>query len=234
MKVAGAPIGDDDFCTEFVGQKVDTALDKMQGHHPQVGMLLLRTCCLPQLNYLAQVVPPSLTAQHFARFDEGVATLVLELLTPPRGQRLPCPDDRMSVFRRRLRLPMRFNGAGLIGVDSIGAAAFVGSVVAACEADQVLARNIGGLERFARPALLLLLAPLGATKVGQLLKLPLSGDLDLFDPSRYVEQDSDEKPAPKLQQKWSKEVHVAAARAWRQRPCACGRPRSPRSVHPTG
>jgi hypothetical protein len=221
MKVAGAPIGDDDFCTEFVGQKVDTALDKMRalrGIHPQAGMLLLRMCCLPQLNYLAQVVPPSLTAQHFARFDEGVATLVLELLTPPRGQRLPCPDDRMSVFRRRLRLPMRFNGAGLIGVDSIGAAAFVGSVVAACEADQVLARNIGGLERFARPALLLLqarLAPLGATKVGQLLKLPLSGDLDLFDPSRYVEQDSDEKPAPKVQQKWSKEVHVAAARTLR-------------------
>ena len=37
MKVAGAPIGDDDFCTEFVGQKVDTALDKMRalrGIHP--------------------------------------------------------------------------------------------------------------------------------------------------------------------------------------------------------
>ncbi len=66
-----SPISDDDFCTEFVGQKVDTALI-----HPQVGMLLLRTCCLPQLKYLAQVVPPSLTAQNFARFDEGVATLV--------------------------------------------------------------------------------------------------------------------------------------------------------------
>ena len=111
VKVASGPIGDDDFCTEFVGQKVDTALDKMRalrGIHPQVGMLLLRTCCLPQLNYLAQVVPPSLTAQHFARFDEGVATLVLEVLTPPRGQRLPCPDDRMSVFRRRLRLAVQW------------------------------------------------------------------------------------------------------------------------------
>jgi hypothetical protein len=103
-------------------------------------------------------------------------------------------------------------------VDSIGAAAFVGSVVASCEADLVLARNIGGLERFARPALLLLqarLSPLGATKTNELLKLPLSSDLDLFDPSRYVEQDSDDKSAPKLQQKWSKEVHVAAARTLR-------------------
>ena len=73
---------------------------------------------------------------------------------------------------------------------------------------------MGGLERFARPALLLLqarLAPRGATKANALLQLPLSGDLDLFDPSRYVEQDSDKKSAPKMQQKWSREVHVAAA-----------------------
>jgi len=181
-------------------------------------MLLLRMCCLPQLNYLAQVVPPSLTAQHFARFDEGVAAFVLELLTPRGRTRLACSDERMSVFRRRLRLPLRLNGAGLIGVDSICAAAFVGSVVASCEADKVLSRNIGGFERFARPARLLLqarLAPLGATKTNELLKLPLSGDLDLFDPSRYVEQDSDEKSAPKMQQKWSREVHVAAARTLR-------------------
>ena len=221
MKVAGAPLGDDDFCADFVGSKVDVALAKtraLRGIHPQVGMLLLRMCCLPQLNYLAQVVPPSLTAHHFARFDEGVAALVLELMTPPRGQRPPCTEERMRVFRRRLRLPLRLNGAGLIGVDSIGAAAFVGSVVASCEADPVLARNIGGLERFARPALLLLqarLAPLGAAKSNALLKLPLSGDLDLFDPSRYVEPDSDEKSAPKLQRKWSLEVHVAAARTLR-------------------
>ena len=228
MKVAGAPIGNDDFCEEFVGQRVDAALAKiraLRGLHPQVGMLLLRMCCLPQLNYLAQVVPPSLTAQHFARLDEGIAAFVLELLTPRGRVRLACSDERMSAFRRRLRLPMRLNGAGLIGVDSIGAAAFVGSVVASCEADLVLARNIGGLERFARPALLLLqarLSPLGATKTNELLKLPLCGDLDLFDPSRYVEQDSDEKSAPKLQQKWSKEVHVAAARTLRPEEDALG------------
>ncbi len=124
-KVAGAPIGDDDFCAEFVGQRVDTVLAKiraLRGMHPQVGMLLLRMCCLPQLNYLAQVVPPSITAQHFARFDAGVAAFVLELLTPRGRTRLACSDERMSVFRRRLRLPLRLNGAGLIGMDSIGAA----------------------------------------------------------------------------------------------------------------
>jgi hypothetical protein len=36
----------------------------------------------------------------------------------------------MRAFRRRLRLPLRHNGAGLVGVDSIAAAAFAGSVIA--------------------------------------------------------------------------------------------------------
>jgi hypothetical protein len=62
-KVAGAPIGDDDFCGQFVQLKVQGAMAKiraLQGIHPQVGMLLLPLCCMPLLNYLAQVVPPSL------------------------------------------------------------------------------------------------------------------------------------------------------------------------------
>jgi hypothetical protein len=81
MKVAGAPIGDDAFCADFVGAKVDQALTKLQtrlGIHPQVGLHLLRVWCM--LNYLAQVVPPSLTADHFSRFDAGVADLVLQLM----------------------------------------------------------------------------------------------------------------------------------------------------------
>ncbi len=66
-KVAGAPIGDDDFCAKFMQLKVQEAMTKiraLQGIHPQVGMLLLRLCCMPLLNYLAQVVPPSLVAEH--------------------------------------------------------------------------------------------------------------------------------------------------------------------------
>ncbi len=109
-----------------------------EGIHPQVGMLLLRLCCMPLLNYL-QVVPPSLVAEHFASFDAQVANFVLLLLTlPGRARSLPCAEDRMRAFRRRLRPPIRHKGAGLIGVDSISAAAFVGSVVAAAHADLVV------------------------------------------------------------------------------------------------
>jgi hypothetical protein len=118
-----AASGNDAFCAQFVGRKVDTALAKcraLRGIHPQVGMLLLRKCCVPALNYLSQVVPPSLTAQHFARFDEELASFVLELLAlPGRPSALAC-DERLSVFRQRIRLPTRFNGAGLLGVDGWG------------------------------------------------------------------------------------------------------------------
>jgi hypothetical protein len=61
MRVAGAPLGDDVYCAEFVGQKVDAALAKcraLRGIHPQVGVLLLRKCCVQALNFLSQVVPP--------------------------------------------------------------------------------------------------------------------------------------------------------------------------------
>jgi hypothetical protein len=53
---------DDGVCTDFVGAKVDAALTKLQ---TLLGIHLLRVYCTPQLNYLAQVVPPSLTADHF-------------------------------------------------------------------------------------------------------------------------------------------------------------------------
>ena len=77
---------------------------------------------MPQLNYLAQVVPPSLTADHFSRFDAGVADLVLQAqLMTLSGECISpvCADARLAAFKMRLRLPLRFNGAGLIGVDAL-------------------------------------------------------------------------------------------------------------------
>jgi hypothetical protein len=156
------------------------------------------------LNYLAQIVPPSLTVKHYERFDMEVADFVLELMSLAGAPGLPCPDARLLAFKQRLRLPMRHGGAGLVGVDSICAAAFTGSVIACAELDTILADNIDGLERFAQPTLDLLkarLAPLGPTRINTLLRLPLTAPSDLFDHSRYVEQDSEEiMPAPKLQQ----------------------------------
>ena len=154
MRVAGAPIGNDEFCAEFVGAKVDAAKAKigaLRGIHPQVGLLLLMLHAGP--NYLAQIVPPSLTVKHF---DMEVADFVLELMSLAGAPGLPCPDARLLAFKQRLRLPMRYGGAGLVGVDSICAAAFTGSVIACAELDTILADNIDGLERFAQPTLDLL------------------------------------------------------------------------------
>ena len=53
-------------------------------------MLLLRKCCVQALNFHSNV-PPSLTAQHFPRFDAQLAAFVLQLLTlPGRPHGLAC------------------------------------------------------------------------------------------------------------------------------------------------
>ena len=110
----------------------------------------------------------------------------------------------------RLRLPLRFNGAGLIGVDAIGAAAFTASVVTSAHEDSVLMAHIAGLTRFATPALARLRAcldQLGAESVNAHLRLPHLQPVDLFNPSRYVEiDDNDVKTFPKLQREWSRAV----------------------------
>ena len=223
MKVAGAPVGDDDYCVDFVADKVDameTKLRALRGINPQVGMLLLRKCTMPALLYLAQVVPPSLSSEPFARFDDMVADCVADMLTLGPGARgPPCPPDRLAVFRHRLRLPMCYNGAGLAGPGPIAAAAFVGSVSASVGADQTLAAHVHGLERFAMPAMRMLrarLAALGDTNVNTILRLPLEAPLDLFDRSRYVKPTSEEKPkASTLQWEWSTEIYRAAAKELR-------------------
>ncbi len=51
------------------------------------------------LNFLSLVVPPSLTAQRFSRFDAELAAFVLELLTLPGWPHgLASAEERLSVF----------------------------------------------------------------------------------------------------------------------------------------
>ena len=87
-------------------------------------------------------------------------------------------------------MPTWFNGAGLTATDDVRPAAFVGSVIACCEADTVLAGHISGLARFAAPAIAMLqarLAPLGEERVNKALHLPVDGPVDLFDPGARLE-----------------------------------------------
>jgi hypothetical protein len=160
-------------------------------------------------------VPPSLTIPHFTRFDEDLAELTLELLSLPGRPGLPCGEERLSTFKQRLRLPTRFNGAGLLGVDGIGPAAFVGSVIGSCHANPGLSDHIAGLRRFANPVINLLrdrLAVLGDEVVNSILRQPLDDPVHLFDPARYMEYDEETKEAmiPKMQQVWSRQIHKAA------------------------
>jgi hypothetical protein len=142
-------------------------------------------------------------------------------MLPGRPHGLTCAEERLSMFRQRLRLPTRFNGAGLLDVDGVEPAAFVGSVIACCEVDTVLADNFAGLEGFAAPAVRLLQArldPLGNERVNATLHLPLEVPVDHFSPARYVEQDSKTNRASKMQQRWEGDSRPRRAGSGRWRP----------------
>ncbi len=65
-------------------------------------------------------------------------------------------------------------------MDGVGLAAFVGSVIACCEVDSVLAAHATGLELFAEPSsrlLLTRLAPLGNERANEVLHLPLAAHM---------------------------------------------------------
>ncbi len=106
---------------------------------------------------------------------------MLELVTlPGRPHGLACAEERLSVSGRGCAGQRASTAPGCYGV---GPAAFVGSVIACCEVDTVLANTIVGLERFAAPAVRLLqarLAPLGNERVNATLHLPLEVPVDLF------------------------------------------------------
>ena len=60
----------------------------------QVAMILLRLSVIPQLGYLARVVPPSLLAPHARRFDEMVLDVVQRKFLLPN----PLPDLMWRSF----------------------------------------------------------------------------------------------------------------------------------------
>jgi len=71
----------------------------------QVAMILLRLSVIPQLGYLARVVPPSLLAPHALRFDDMVLDVVQRKFLLPS----PLPD----VAKFFLSLPIKVGGFGL-------------------------------------------------------------------------------------------------------------------------
>jgi hypothetical protein len=153
LRIAGAPVGTDDFCKAFVHTEVRavfTKLKRIHGIHPQVGMLLLRRCGPIALNFLAQVTPSHFTLADFAKFDDDLATFVYNsiLALPNQPPPLGCSENRFARFKERVRLPLRHRGCGMASLALTAPAAFFSSVMSAAAEHPSLRVHLDGLKRF--------------------------------------------------------------------------------------
>ena len=179
-------------------------------------MLLLRTCVVCALIFLAQVVPPSLAMAEFERYDAEVSEFVLTLMTlPDRAPPAMCGKSRLSRFKRRLQLPIRHNGAGLSSLKLTAPAAFFASVVTAVH-DDFLRERLPGLARFAEPTAELLMQRLQQYDLENKPAAYLPSDTagSLVNPTFFVELLSKE-PALKLQKAWTRTTQANAEEALR-------------------
>jgi hypothetical protein len=149
IKLAGAPIGTDDYCRTFVDNKVKETMaltSKVKGMDPQVGMRLLQKCVGPALTYLQQSVPPTYTREPLAKVHQHMLDTVLQLLQDQdRAEPLPSSPDRMAYVRRKMARPGHQGGFGLTDGKNTAAIAFLASVLGSIHEDPILAEHMEGL-----------------------------------------------------------------------------------------
>ena len=120
--VLGTPVGRPDYIESYCsdttlgGQTLCTQILAL--NNPQCGMLLLRSCHVPRLNYLMRTVAPSLIMS---------ATTVHDNLTRSTFQQLiKCPELNDDQWLQAT-LPTRFGGFGMLSAQSTSSIAFVSS-----------------------------------------------------------------------------------------------------------
>jgi hypothetical protein len=152
IRLAGAPIGTDDFCRKYIAAQVRDVkkkMDALRGIDPQTGYALLRVGVVPALMYFSQVTPPHITLRLLEEYDDHVFDCALDLITPPGNPpALTCSATRMQRAREKLQLPIRHGGAGLTRAAMVGPIAFFASVASSHTSDPDLGKHKSGLARF--------------------------------------------------------------------------------------
>ena len=221
LRMGGAPIGTDDFCTNFVSSKVEKVKDRigrLRGIDAQVAVSLLRKCIVPALVFLSQVTPPTITLPAFARYDSFLADFLESKVLTPKACTAPiCGEDRLTKFRKRIRLPLRHRGAGITSMSAIAPAAFFSSVVSSAVADPTMRAHVDGFARFSGPVHRQLAERLGSEPPESVTKnMPddyketQTALTDTF----YVEL-LNKEPALKLQKVLSDAIHARNAKLFR-------------------
>ena len=125
LEILGAPIGDEEFCNNFVINKqssVSFLLQQLQAlENPQLALALLRKCAaFCKMTHISRVTPPTLIKSSLSEFDDSIHhcfTECLALNLPPQssGWKQAC----LSLSR---------GGLGLRSVAVHSTAAYLGSV----------------------------------------------------------------------------------------------------------
>jgi hypothetical protein len=154
LKIAGAPIGTDSFCRQFVAdalKNLTARLHALPGIDPQTGLGLLRVSIASAPIFLAQVTPTLVVGDLFTAFDQSMAQCALDVAQLPRSRPAPyCSEDRMRRARQRIRLPIRHKGAGILSIADRHPAAFFASVATSTVTDRHLQEHAPlGLSRHA-------------------------------------------------------------------------------------
>ena len=125
LEILGAPIGNEEFCNNFVINKqssVSFLLQQLQGlETPQLALALLRKCAaFCKMTHISCVTPPTLIKSSLSEFDDSIhhcftECLALNLSPQSSGWKQAC----LSLSR---------GGLGLRSVAVHSTAAYLGSV----------------------------------------------------------------------------------------------------------
>lgn len=153
MKLLGAVIGTDINEMKKIAEDIiiqhQLFFDRILSSHMclQHGMILLRQCALPRINYLARTSSPNSILSAIHTFDE----MIKEVLTikfgiptyspessPPSSASFHINDNinRIRRANKQLELPIKMGGLGLRNASSLIHISYISSLVASIHHDQ--------------------------------------------------------------------------------------------------
>ena len=189
--VGGAPVGSLAYVDAFVQFKTDQAIIKLQPlrelgvTHAHDAFKVLSTCGVKLLSYVAQVVPPSFTVRHLARFDEEVLSIFFGILDPPDTPSpltfLTCEVDRVARATLRARLSVGSRGLGLLSAV-LSAPSLWWTNMDAISFDSTLTPFLQGLTQFTSDALVTLISFAGGPNSTTWLDICQLFTVQLFTP----------------------------------------------------
>jgi hypothetical protein len=142
IRVAGAPIGTDDFMASFVDKKVDAATAKTQAiaslcpDEPQVALALIVNGANKGLDYLVRNTPTVPILPALIRFDDHLMDTTLDIICP-RDTLDKLPVSKVKRAKEILMLPVRYNGLDLFPSQCKAPCAYIACQVA-CATDKVV------------------------------------------------------------------------------------------------